>query len=72
MFSSGNDSHESEAIGSGSPARVETSERLHFLRSHDLSTELSPALTELIDLEAEQRRIDHRRACCVRCLRPEE
>jgi hypothetical protein len=62
MFSSGNDSHESEAIGSGSPARVETSERLHFLRSHDLSTELSPELTQQIDLEAEQRRIDHRRA----------
>ncbi len=62
MFSGGSDSHESEAIGSGSAVRAESTERLHFLRSHDLSTELSPALTELIDLEAEQRRIDHRRA----------
>ena len=34
----------------------------HFLASHDLTTEGSPALTELIDLEAQRRRIDHRQA----------
>lgn len=60
--SSGSDSNESEGSDGDSPVSAEPPDQLHFLRSHDLSTEVSPALAELIDLEAEQRQLDHRRS----------
>ncbi|MBK9296971.1 MAG: DUF222 domain-containing protein [Candidatus Microthrix sp.] len=54
MFSDGSDLNE--------PSQRSGVEANHFLRSHDLATEGSPELAELIDLEAQRRRIDHRQA----------
>ena len=45
--------------------RISSNEASHFLREHDLSTEGSPQLAELIDLETQRRRIDHRQAVLI-------
>lgn len=65
MFSGGRGLNEfGEQGGEDEPSAVVAASAApsHFLHDHDLSTEGSPELAELIDLEAQRRRIDHRQA----------